>query len=209
MSIAMILLTVAAVLIFFGVLERVLDRLHLTDRAALILIALMFIGTLLPNIEIGQVSVSVGGALIPLGVCGYLLFKADTAWERARTLLGAVLTAAAIYGLSMLLPDEPEAMWMDPLLLYGIAAGVIACLLGRSRRGAFVCGVIGVMLADIVTAIGNWRRGVMQQLVLGGAGVADAVILAGMTGLLLAELVGEIMERFARRREKDGQEEDE
>ena len=172
------------------------------------MIALMFIGTLLPNIEIGQVSVSVGGALIPLGVCGYLLFKADTAWERARTVLGAVLTAAAIYGLSMLLPDEPEAMWMDPLLLYGIAAGVIACLLGRSRRGAFVCGVIGVMLADIVTAIGNWRRGVMQQLVLGGAGIADAVILAGMTGLLLAELVGEIMERFAHRREKGGQEDE-
>ena len=72
MSISMILLTVIAVLVFFGVLERVLDRMHLTDRMALLLIALMFLGTLLPNVSIGMVSVNVGGAVIPLGVCIYL-----------------------------------------------------------------------------------------------------------------------------------------
>ena len=35
MSIGTIVLTVVAVLIFFGALERVLDRMRLTDRAAL------------------------------------------------------------------------------------------------------------------------------------------------------------------------------
>lgn len=76
MSIGMILLTVVAVLVFFGVAQRVLDKLHLSDRAALLLIALMFFGTLIPNIVIGNVSVSPGGALIPLGVCVYLLIRA-------------------------------------------------------------------------------------------------------------------------------------
>ena len=42
MSIGMILLTAAAILVFFGVAQRVLDKLHLTDRMALLLIALMF-----------------------------------------------------------------------------------------------------------------------------------------------------------------------
>ncbi len=204
MSLGTLILTVVAILVFFGVLERVLDRMRLSDRAALLLIAAMFIGTLLPNISLGLVSFSIGGALIPLGVCVYLLINADEPIEVWRSLLGAVLTGAAIYGLSMLLPDEPEAMAIEPNLLYGLSGGVIACVLGRSRRGAFVCGVIGVILADVVTALVNWQRGVAQQLVLGGAGIVDTVVISGMLAVLLTELVGETMERVVRARRHSG-----
>ena len=200
MSIGTIVLTVVAVLIFFGALERVLDRMRLTDRAALLLIAAMFVGTLLPNIQLGRVSLGIGGAVIPLGVCVYLLIRASESKEVWRSLIGAVLTGAAVFGLSMLLPDEPEEMFMDPNLLYGLAGGAIAWLLGRSRRGAFICGVTGVILADVATAILNWSRGVDQQLVLGGAGIADTVVISGVLAVLLAELVGEIAERVARTR---------
>ena len=200
MSIGTIVLTVVAVLIFFGALERVLDRMRLTDRAALLLIAAMFVGTLLPNIQLGRVSLGIGGAVIPLGVCVYLLIRASESKEVWRSLIGAVLTGAAVFGLSMLLPDEPEEMFMDPNLLYGLAGGAIAWLLGRSRRGAFICGVMGVILADVATAILNWSRGVDQRLVLGGAGIADTVVISGVLAVLLAELVGEIAERVARSR---------
>lgn len=198
MSIGMILLTVTAILVFFGAAQRVLDKLHLTDRMALLLIALMFFGTLIPNISFGNVSVSIGGALIPLGICIYLLVKADTAKERIRALIGAVLTAGAVYALSVFMPDEPEAIVLDPLYAYGLAGGLIAYLLGRSRRGAFICGVLGVMLADIAVAVINWNQGVDQALVLGGAGVFDASVISGLIGVLLAELIGEIMERITR-----------
>ena len=202
MSIGMLILTVVAVLVFFGVLQRVLDRLHLTDRMALILIAAMFIGTLLPSISIGKVSINIGGAVIPLGVSLYLLYKADERKERIRALIGAVLTGAAVLGLSMLLPDEPEAMFMDPNLVYGIVGGVIAWILGRSRRAAFICGVVGVILADVVTACINWSKGIEQQLVLGGAGIGDTVVISGVLAVLLAELVGEVVERLARKRKE-------
>ena len=206
MSLAMLLLTVLAVLIFFGVLERVLDRMYLTDRAALILVALMFAGTLLPNVTLGRVAINLGGTVIPLGVCTYLLIRADTWRERVRAMAGAALTAVAVYVLSTLLPDEPEEMWMEPNLLYGLAGGVVAWILGRSRRGAFVCGVVGVLLADVATAMVNWQRGIAQQLVLGGAGLADATVLAGVEAVLLTELVGEIMERVKRKKSPTGQE---
>ena len=198
MSIAMVLLTVLAVLIFFGVLERVLDRMYLTDRMALLLIGLMFAGTLMPNVNIGKVSINLGGAVIPLGVSVYLLTKADSTAEIARSLMGMVITGAAVWGLSKFLPDEPESMWMEPNLLYGIAAGLIAWLLGRSRRGAFFCGVTGVLLADVVTAIINWSAGIDQRLVLGGAGIGDTVVLAGVIGVLASELLGEAVERVSR-----------
>jgi len=202
MTLGMILLTALAVLIFFGTIQRVLDRMYLSDRAALAVTAAMFAGTLLPNLELGRVSISIGGALIPLAICVFLLIKADTALEVWRTILGSLLTAAAVYGLSMLLPAEAEALPLDPMLLYAITGGLIAWILGRSRRGAFVCGVLGVTLADIATALVNWARGIDQQLVLGGAGVADAVVVSGVLAVLLAELVGEITEKFVRRKKE-------
>lgn len=201
MSLAMLLLTVVAVLIYFGVLERVLDRMRLRDRTALMLVVFMFIGTMLPDISFGLVSVNIGGAVIPLGVCLYMLVKGRSGRAVLRSIAGSLLTAAAVYLLGMLLPDEPEAMLIDPNLLYGLAGGVIASVLGRSRRGAFICGVAGVLLADTLVAVLNWRQGIAQQLVLGGAGIADACVLSGVIAVLLAELAGEIRERLARRKE--------
>lgn len=202
MSIGMILLTANAILVFFGVAQRVLDKLHLTDRAALVLIALMFFGTLIPNIVIGNVSISIGGAVIPVGICIYLLIRADTARERVRAVLGSFVTAGIIYALSTLMPDEPEAIVIDPMYLYGIAGGLVAYLLGRSRRGAFVCGVFGVLWADIAVSVVNRMNGIQQQLTLGGAGVFDAMVISGMLGVVLAELIGELIERFVRGNEQ-------
>ncbi|MBQ8654245.1 MAG: DUF1614 domain-containing protein [Clostridia bacterium] len=202
MSAGMMILTVVAVLLFCGVLQRVLDRMYLSDRAALLLIALMFVGGLLPNVEIGRVSVSLGGAVIPTGVCLWLLIKADTVQEKLRSLGGVILTGTAIYLLGRLLPAEAEELPADPNLIYGAAAGVIACILGRSRRCAFICGVLGVIAADVAVALINWSKGVDQQLVLGGAGLADTAVISGVLAVLLAELVGEIRERFMRGRKE-------
>ncbi len=151
---------------------------------------------------IGNVIVSIGGAVIPLGVCIYLLIRAGTTKERVRALIGSVVTAGIIYGLSALMPDEPEAIVIDPMYLYGLVGGIVAYILGRSRRGAFICGVLGVMLADIAVAVVNWTGGIDQTLVFGGAGVFDAIVISGILGVVLAELIGEIFERVARGTEK-------
>lgn len=205
MSIATMILMVVAVLIFFGLVQRVLDRMYLTDRAALILVGCMLLGTLVPNLAFGLVQVNIGGCLIPLGVSVYLLVKADSSRERIRTCAGAILTAAAVYALGVLLPDEPETLPMEPTLLYGLAAGLIACVFGRSRRGAFVCGVMGVLLADIAGAIVVWSRGTEQVLMLGGAGLVDTVVISSVIAVLITEMVGEIVERITRKEHKVGE----
>lgn len=202
MSIGMILLTAAAILVFFGAAQRVLDKLRLTDRAALILIALMFFGTLIPNIVIGSVSISIGGAVIPAGICIYLLIRAGSAKERIRAILGSFVTAGILYAFSALMPNEPETIVIDPMYLYGLVGGVVAYLLGRSRRGAFICGVFGVLLADAAVAVVNRFNGIDQQLILGGAGIFDAVVISGLLGVLLSELIGELIERFVRGNER-------
>lgn len=196
MSIGMILLIVIALLIVFGVLQRVLDRMALTDRQALLIVTLIFLGGWLPDFRLGPVTVNIGGALIPLGICTYLFFHAGTGKERGRCLFASVLSAAAITAISWLFPADPTAMPFDPLLLYGAAGGAVAWLLGRSRRNAFIAGVLGVVLADVVGGVSVLMRGIDQPISLGGAGAVDAIVISGITAVMLCELVGELMERI-------------
>lgn len=203
MAVGLILLSIASALVLFGAAQRVLDRMQLSDRAALVIAALIFFGGFVPDIRIGQVAVNLGGAVIPFGVCVWLLIKTDTRREVARALVGSVLTAAAVYALGRFLPAEPENMLLDPNYTYGIAGGIIAYALGRSRRAAFICGVLGVILADTLVAVINWQNGVASTLRLGSAGMMDTVVISGLIAVLLAELMGELIERMARPEQRE------
>ena len=203
MRIGTILLLITGLLILFGAGERVLDRLRLTDRQAILFIVAIIAGGYLPDIRVTETfAFNVGGALIPLMLCAWLFIKADTGVERLRAILSPIVTAAAVYALGRLLPDEPETMAVDPNYIYGIAAGAIAWLFGRSRRCAFISGVVGVTLANVAAWLTVRLRGVGQTLVLGGAGAYDVIVISGLLAVLLSELVGEIVERAARGRRR-------
>lgn len=200
MSFGMILLIIIVLLILFGILQRILDRMALTDRQALACAAAIFAGGFLPELEIGPVALNIGGALIPLGVCLYLLLHARTSKERLRSLLAAAAAAAGIFAVSRFFPSDPIVMPFDPMILNGVIGGLLAWIVGRSRRSAFVAGILGVILADTASALLLWGQGVRQTLILGGAGALDAIVLAGVTGVLLCELLGESMERISIRK---------
>ena len=199
MSIGFVVLIVAGLLVLFGVGQRVLDRLRLTDRQALLFIALIIAGGFVPDIAVtDRFAFNIGGALIPLGLCLYLFIKAGTALERARAFAATLVTATAVFLLGRYLPADPADMVIDPMYAYGIAGGLIAYLFGRSRRGAFIAGTLGVMLSDVASAAMVWARGVPQRLVLGGAGGYDAIVIAGFLAVLLSEVIGELLERLSR-----------
>ena len=203
MSLGRILLLAVSVLVLFGVGQRVLDRMRLNDRQALLVIAAILVGGFLPSIPLGSsVSVNIGGALVPLGLCIYLFIRAGTAKERWRAVIASVLRAAAVLLMGRLLPDEPETMPFDVNYAYGIVAGIIAYLLGRSRICSFIAGVMGVLLADIAQAVINGVRGVPVNLNLGGAGGLDAVVLSGFIAVLLSALVGTLIERATGKSER-------
>ena len=202
MSLGLILLSVATALVLFGVAQRVLDRMQLSDRAAIVIAAAIFFGDLAPDIRIGRVAFNLGGFVVPLLVSVWLLIRTDTKKEFWRAIGGSVLTAAIVYVLGRVMPSEPERIVIDPNYVYGLAGGAVAYLLGRSRRAAFICGVLGVVLSDLATALVNWLSGIDQTLMLGTAGAMDTVVLSGLIAVLLAELMGEILERMARPRDR-------
>ena len=100
-----------------------MDKLRLTDRQALLFIALIIAGGFLPDIAVTPLfAFNIGGALIPLSLCVYLWIKAGTAKERARCIAAALVTGAVVYALGRFMPDEPEEIVIDPNWMHGLAA---------------------------------------------------------------------------------------
>lgn len=204
MNLSPLVLTILAALIFLGLLQRTLDRMRLSDRAALVIIGLMFVGTYLPDIAIGLLRINIGGALVPLAMIIYLVGTADTRIEQIRAVLAIIATTVAILVVDRVLPQEPGVMFLDPMYAYGIVAGIIGYLAGRSRRSAFVGATAGVLLADSLVAFWRIPLGMVQYI--GGAGIFDSTLIAGVLAVGTAELIGESRELVAPDERRKGKE---
>ncbi|MDH7478958.1 MAG: DUF1614 domain-containing protein [Syntrophomonadaceae bacterium] len=202
--IGMLLLVVVSILIYFGLAHRILDRMRLSDRTALGILVLMAIGSFIDIPLGGQASINLGGGLVPIGLAIYIIARAGTTWEWVRALLSAGLTAGAVYGVERLMSPEPENLIIDPIYVYPLVAGVVAYLIGRSRRTAFVAATLGIVLLDLGQYLWMVRTGMVERISIGGAGVFDAIVIAGIIAVLLAEIVGETRERLQGGPEEEG-----
>ncbi|MEN6461721.1 MAG: DUF1614 domain-containing protein [Syntrophomonas sp.] len=193
--IGMIALIVVSILIYFGVAHRVLDRMRLSDRSALIVIAAIIVGSFI-DIPLGtRLTINLGGS-IAVVLALYVLLGAGTTYEKVRAIIAAVVTGLALFLAGRYLGAEPEQIFIDPIYIYPLVAGIVGYLAGRSRRGAFFAAVFGVLSIDITQYIYLVRTGVRGTVHLGGAGAFDSLILAGILAVLLAELIGESRERM-------------
>ncbi len=201
-------LLAVSVLIYLGLAHRALDRMRLSDRGALVVIGAIIVGSFI-NIPLPfmpfTTSINVGGALVPLGVAAYLLARAGTRKEWFRALAAALATSVVVFFIGSLVNTGPTAepagryAVLDPIYLYPLAGGITAYLAGRSRRSAFIAATLGVLLVDVFNYV--WlvknRAPASYTVSIGGAGAFDAVVLAGILAVLLAEVLGESLERLA------------
>lgn len=206
--VGVLLLLVVSILVYLGLAQRALDRMRLTDRGALVVIAAIILGSFI-NIPLPfapfNTSVNVGGALVPVGLAVYLLSKAGTRTEWGRALAAAAVTSAVVYVVGSLINAgstvEPAGRYavLDAIYLYPLAGGVVAYLAGRSRRAAFVAATLGVLLVDIYHYFWLIANGAPSNYTvsIGGAGAFDTIVLAGIIAVLLAEVIGETRERIA------------
>jgi|GEM_PF-182689 len=200
MPLGTVILMIVGILIFFGLAHRVLDRMRLTDRAALVVIGLAVIGSFIDvTILTGpaELTINLGGSLVPVALAIWLIATADHANERWRAIGGAVAAGAVLYGVSKILPREAQALPVDPIYLFAVLAGLIAYILGRSRRGAFTAAILGVTIADLAAYAELLITRTPGRAWLGGAGMIDATVIAGLVAVLIAEIVGETLELSA------------
>lgn len=199
MPFGMIALLILAIAVYFGVAQRLLDRMRLTDRGAILFILGMAAGSFL-DIPILQgnanVSLNVGGGILPAALSLWLIFTVETVREKMRAIVAVGAVAGIVFLGSIYLPNEPESMLVDPKIIYGVAAGGVAYLVGRSRRSAFIGGVLGIIVSDIVHVVTLVNRGVIGVTSIGGAGVFDVTVIAGLVAIMMAEFVGEANEKL-------------
>ena len=198
--VGVILLFVASVLVFFGLAQRVLDHLRLSDLGAVLFLIAMIAGSFI-NIPIlrGRVlfSLNVGGGLLPIALGIYILMKAGSAMEWGRALAGTLITGGIIWGITHIVSFEPGHTFLDPMLIFGIVAGIVGYVAGRSRRGSFVAATWGLLLTDLGNLGYLLATGKSGRVIVGGAGVFDNIVLAGLLAVIIAELVGETREHMA------------
>ncbi|MDW7675442.1 MAG: DUF1614 domain-containing protein, partial [Bacillota bacterium] len=201
-SIGMIALLIVSVLIYFGFAHRVLDRMRLTDRAALAIIAAMILGSFIDIPITGgrvQSSINVGGGIIPIALAIYVLTRAGTSKEWLRAIIAIAVTAIAVYFTGQISDADPGAGkgWpIDPIYVIPIIAGTVAYIAGRSRRSAFIAATLGVLTLDIINYFFLLSSGIAGVVQIGGAGIFDVIVLGGIIAVLLAEVVGETRERL-------------
>jgi len=63
--------------------------------------------------------------------------------------------------------------------------------------------LLGAVIADVWSAAEIWKQGVSQPLRLGGAGAMDVIVISGIVAVLLAEFMGEVIERMTRGTHRD------
>ncbi len=198
-TIGRLILLSVSFLIFFGVAERVLDRMHMTDKSAILILAAIVVGSFvnitLYSTDMLTVRMNLGGALVPLAVALYVWVRAGSMKERIRSLLGAVLVTGAIWLMGSVITDE-YALPVDIIYLYPIIAGLVGYLFGRSRKGAFIAAVLGVIFFDVSHGIYLIGNGIPGLVHFGGGGMYDTVVLSGVLAVCLAEFIGEGRERL-------------
>lgn len=197
MNIGIVILMAVAILVYLGFAQRALDRLRLSDRAALLFLLAIIIGGFLPDIPLGgNLSINLGGGIVPLVLVGYLWSNAERR-EINRSFLAVLITTAIVYLVFKIMPFEPTYnFFLDPLYLIALIAGLVGYLAGRSRRGAFIAGTMALILNDGIAQIENIAAGTTPSGVIGGAGVFDAIIISGFIALGLAEVFGETAEQL-------------
>ncbi len=201
-SLAITILILLLAVIYMGLLERVLERMRLTTRQAMIILLAVILGSSLPVLPVFKgLKINLGGMLVPLAVVIYLIVTADEKAEKIRSIITILATVIVVWAFDRLLPLEPGIFSpdLDPLYLPAVVAAVVAYGLGRSRRASFIGAFMGVLLVDLLAWVENLLHGFTDiAVVLGGGGVFGAAVLSGVLAVLLAEIVGEIKERFQR-----------
>jgi len=204
MSVSLLIISALIILLMFGAGQRILDQMRLNDKQAIIVLLAIAIGIVIEPIYIGKYfCFSIGGFLIPFIICIYMLCSAGFSRDLLRAVIGTVITAGIIYGLEWILPSSSaEDVIIDQMYIYGIVAGIVAYAIGRSRRNAFVCSVLGISLAMTIQFIVNMCLKKPTVLGLGVGGAFGTIIVSTVISVALCEFMGRAFESAKKDEEK-------
>lgn len=212
LAIFAIILIVLFTFIEVGVIEAAYERLGMSHRMASVLLLAMILGSyiniplvtfptrdivhdrivhfwgmayVVPSVvyvNCTEIAINVGGALIPILMCEYLLLRQRIL---LKPLLAVLIVTPIVYSASRVVLGVGVAV---PTLIPGVVAVIIAWMLDRASSPviAYVAGTLGCLCgADLLNLpiIHELRAPVAS---IGGAGTFDGVFVSGLIAVLLA-----------------------
>jgi uncharacterized membrane protein len=128
------------------------------------------------------VAVNLGGCLIPLTLCAWLL--THTPVGISHVAIASTVVAVMSYAMSRPIPGLGVGM---PPLIAPLTAALMSIAIGGEARAplAYVAGVVGVIIGADLLRIGDIRRMGVPVASIGGAGTFDGIFLTGLLAVLL------------------------
>jgi uncharacterized membrane protein len=129
------------------------------------------------------IAVNVGGAVVPVSFCAYLIHHNSLSAVYLATCITAVTLVAWLFsrpirGLGIAIP----------ILIAPITAAAIAYLVDREQAAplAYIGGTLGVLIGADLLRLRDIRRMGVPFASIGGAGSFDGVFLTGLLAVLLS-----------------------
>ena len=188
---------------FFKIIQLGFENLGFPPELVFLTLFLMFLGSFI-NIPLGKrklvkiteshffglfrrqrlvaqgLSLNVGGALIPLLIVGFLLFRVPL----EETLIATLLMTLVAWKLSRVVPGKGIVV---PVLIQPLFAALFAFLLVPEGAAwvAFIAGTMGVLIGADILRLPQVMRGEVGMMSIGGAGVVDGIFLIAIISALL------------------------
>jgi len=189
-----------------GVLTLALDKLGLSSNSATLLFITILAGSMLnlplftmvteppaleeetlpvtqPYAEKTQVMANVGGCVVPVALCIYLL--EHNPMDKLHLLIAITAVTLLSYSTSRRMPGVGIGI---PILLAPITAAMVSFLLDPEHAApiAYISGTLGVLIGADLLRLKDIRRMGVPFAAIGGAGSFDGIFITGIVAVLLA-----------------------
>jgi len=194
------------IFVFLNATAFSFEKLGISPQAALLILIFTLVGSLV-NIPLTRrtveqttvnfgwfrvpvrresgLAINLGGAVIPLTLCCYLLFKVP---------LPPVLTSTFLMVLicKFLTRPVPGRGLAIPMFIPPIFAALFAILFTREFAApcAYISGVLGTLIGGDLLNLGKARKMGAGIVSIGGAGVFDGIFLVGVVSVILTAFFG-------------------
>ncbi|HEY2524205.1 MAG TPA: DUF1614 domain-containing protein [Candidatus Binataceae bacterium] len=132
------------------------------------------------------VAINVGGAIVPLCICAWILAADPAVFVRA--VLGTAAVTAIVHRAARPIPGVGIA---TPMFIPPIVAALFGMLLGggvahHADAIAYISGVLGTLIGADLLNLGKLSELGAPVASIGGAGTFDGIFLTGIVAVLLA-----------------------
>ena len=189
MVIGLVLCGLVAVLLFFGVAERVFKSFGVAGWLAFVFIGVLIGCAFIPSFGIGAVRFNVAGFFAPLLFAAVFFFFAARTHEAMHALVTATVIVALFIAVWLLI--DPVTSDVVTVIIAGFLCGAVGYLVGKTNLSALAAVFLGMPIGEVISsAVGVYAYGSTMQF--GTAATFDAVILAAVFSVALNEAVSAI-----------------